>query len=118
MPNILVKRSGETRLFDIDCSAILGQTESIVAVSSINGDASTAPALTFGTPAINATSIIYPDRRQVGPGKVIQVLIGGGGVVAGSEETEYTVRARFTTNNPGELCEATVAMMVRDKPGP
>jgi hypothetical protein len=110
MHTILVKRSAETMLSDIDCSAILGTTETITGVTGITHDANGQTALTFGSPVVNAATITYPDRRQVPAGKVIQVLIGGGAV------GEYVIRARFNTNNPGELREATVKLLVIDAP--
>jgi hypothetical protein len=112
-PPTLVKTAAETVLFDFDCSALLGASETIAAVSSITADANDGAALSFGAPAINSSAVAYttPYRRTVGSSRVIQVLIGGGSA-AGSSSREYTVRARFTTTNAGELREAVATLIV------
>lgn len=116
MYTILVKRTAEIMLCDLDCSALLGAAETITTVSSITADANGGTALTFGAPTVNAAQITYPDRRLVQPGKVIQVLIGGGSIPAGQAQAEYVIRARFTTTNLGELREATVRLLIIDTP--
>lgn len=109
----LVKTAAETTLFDFDCSALLGSSETITAVTSVQADASDGAALTCGTPAINGAAVqyTYPYRRTVGASRIIQVLIGGGSA-AGTAAREYTVRARFTTSNAGELREAVATLIV------
>jgi hypothetical protein len=116
VPNILVKRSAESMLCDIDCSAILGTSETITGTPTITHDANGGAALTFGPATVNGSTVTYPDRRQVPAGKVVQCLIGGGSIPAGSFSAEYVIRARFATTNPGELREATVKLLVIDAP--
>jgi len=111
MTGALVKRSAETKLFDIDCSAILSASETITTVPQVLADEAAGPALTFGIASVNDEPITYAEtRRTVAARKVVQVLIGGGA------EGLYTVRARFNTSNAGELLEAAVFLRVTDRP--
>jgi hypothetical protein len=116
MNTILVKRTAEIMLSDLDCSQLLGPSEAIVGTPTLTADNNGQAELTFGVPTVNASTITYPDRRQVPAGKVIQVLIGGGSIPTGNDQAEYVIRARFGTTNPGELREATVRLLVIDQP--
>lgn len=108
----LIKRSSETVLFDIDCSAMLGAHETIQTILSAADDAN---ALTFSGSTVNLEPVRYsvPIARRVPARQVVQVLVGGG--VAGQV---YTARVRFTTSNVGEIREATVLVRVIDSPAP
>ena len=60
---MLEKFPGESALFDIDCSQLLGASETILGTPTlaflpalVGGD-----ALTFGTPAINTEAVTYTE---------------------------------------------------------
>lgn len=117
---ILVKRSSESRLFDIDCSSLLGSTETIGSVASIAAEPTTVPALAFGSPSVNTNPVTYVDEdtglsRVVAAGKVIQVQISGGAIPAALQSQLYVIRPKFATNlDP--VVEATVQLLVNDTP--
>lgn len=111
----LVKRSAETTLFDINCQMLLGPGETITAVLSTTAEGA-GSALTFGAASINTANVVYDYARNVAPGKIMQLLIGGGSNPTGAAGTMYTVRVLFSTSNPGETREATVALLVIDTP--
>jgi len=111
---ILEKRTFDRRVFDIDCSELLDTAETISSVTAITADQG---GFTFGTPAVNAAAVEYPDEnRTVAIGKVIQVRIEDGAVPAGKNELLCTIRARFATSLNPRL-EATVLLRLTDQAG-
>lgn len=119
----LEKRSSEGVLFDIDCSLLLASGETITSVTSITAEPVTTPAITFGSPVINAAPVTYTDAfgstRIAAIGKVAQVQISGGKIAAGAQVQDYIIRAKLATslNNPGPV-EATVRLRLNDTPAP
>jgi len=100
MSEILVKRSSEALLYDVDCSALLGADEKIVGTPTLT---STPTDLVFGP--------ILVDEA----GKVIQVKISGGRSGQNGRANLYTLRFLFATNATGDLHEATVVLAVEDR---
>jgi hypothetical protein len=112
MQNILIKRTADNRLFDVDCTALLDSAETIMAILNVSADGG---GLTFSSPVINGIPLVYPNGTTAAVGKVIQVYISGGTIPAGQPWVDYTVRAQFSTSlNP--VIEATVILQVNDTP--
>lgn len=114
------KTSGESVLYDIDCSLLLATAETISSVTSLSAVPVTVPPVTFGTPSVSPSAITYTDvfgSTRVAPaGQVIQVRISGGLIEAGAEVRDYFVHALFATNlNPA--VEAVVRLRLNDTPG-
>lgn len=127
--SVLDKRPYDERLFDIDCSDLLAEEEVITEVTEIVCEIPASAAaeeqpdppveppvdvnaegFTFGEPVINAGPLLYPRyNHRAEPGKVIQVMIGGGVLVDDSTVLLCTVRARFETNMSPQM-EATVVL--------
>lgn len=112
MTAILEKRTSENVWYDIDCTDLLNTAETINSITSVSADDS---GLTFGTPVVNSQTITYPDGRVAAIGKVVRVQISGGTIPAGKTAHLYTVRAKFATNDGGNVREATVLLNVTDK---
>lgn len=112
MSQVLDKRLADTRLFDIDCSALLGANETISSVTSMSVDQG---GLVFGTPQVNGSPISYPNGTVAQAGKVVQVQISGGAIPAGSQQLLCNVHALLATNlNPA--IDATVQLRLVDTP--
>lgn len=96
---MLEKFPAESALFDLDCTELLDDGETITGTPTMSflpalggGD-----ALTFGTPAVNAAPVTYNDGRVAAIGKVVQVRISGGTSEATQRQRYYSVAATFTT---------------------
>ena len=114
MPQILEKRSSESRLFDIDAGGMLAADETVTAITGIVHDANSGSALTFGNGVVNDAAVVLPSR--VAPaGELIQFRIAGGSVPTGASENLYRIRVRFSTSLSNNL-EAVVVLRVRDNP--
>ena len=109
---VLQKRTADVRTFDINCSNLLGATETITSVSSIAADQG---GLTFGLPTVNTVEVSYPDG-SIGPvGQVVQVQISGGAIPSGRVSLLCMVRSELiTTINP--CVEATVGLSLINNP--
>ena len=101
---MLEKYPGESALFDIDCSQLLAAGETVTGTPAMSflpaltgGD-----ALTFGTPAINASPVVYTEAdgttRTVAAGKVVQVRVSGGTATSSTDPRKYFVAATFATS--------------------
>lgn len=109
---MLEKRTYDSRIFDIDCSALLASTEVIATVANVGADQG---QMTFGTGTVNGSAMTYHDGSVAAAGKAIQVQISGGVVPPGIGALICTVRARFSTNLNPQL-EATVQLRLTDLP--
>ncbi len=109
MTEILDKRTTENVWYDFDCTNLLNAAETIQSITSITADQS---GLTFGTPVINTAVITYPDNTTAAIGKVARCQIGGGIIPAGATEMFYTVRVLMTTNDGGNIREATTLLRI------
>lgn len=107
------KRTWDNRIFDFDCSDLLGGAEVITSVTSITADFG---GISFGTPTINPAPISYPlYGRTPGIGKVVQAAISGGVIPAGADFLMIPIRLRLVTNLNPQL-EATVWLRLIDTP--
>lgn len=117
----LQKRSSETVRFDVDCSRLLGATETISSVTSMAYEPATVPALTFGASSVNSVAQTYTDEfgstRTAPIGQVIQVPISGGFIAAGAQVRDYVLRFVMATNLNAAV-EATVRLKLNDTPAP
>ncbi|MES2048871.1 MAG: hypothetical protein V4447_10750 [Pseudomonadota bacterium] len=106
----LVKRTYDSRLYDIACGNLLLPTEVITQVVSVLDDQNT---LTFGTAAVNTQPVVYPGYTAP-IGTVIQVQISGGVIPAVLPQLPCTIRAKFKTNISPDQLEATMLLVLRD----
>lgn len=120
MSQILEKRTYDARRYDIVCTGLLADAETIASVASIAADQG---ALTFGTGVINNLPVPYDNGVTVAVGKVIQVEISAGAIPKGADSMNLgvpnllcTVRARFTTSLSPNQVEATLLLLLRDQP--
>lgn len=117
-PSILEKFPAESLLFDLNCTEDLADGETIttsptpIAMSHLP-TLTGADALTFGTPAVNASTTTYPDGTTAPAGKAIQVRIAGGSVPTGEAARLYTVLATFISSS-GNVIVARGKLAVRD----
>jgi hypothetical protein len=102
----LEKRTSESINYFIDCSGLLNTGETIATISSIADDSS---ALTYGTPTVNSTNIVFSDGKNGAIGTVILIQISGGTLVATISFLLLTIRAKFITSS-GNIREATVLL--------
>lgn len=94
--DILIKRSGETRILDVDCTLELADGVTLSSVTAIAADTITGVASpTLDNAVINAAPVTY-DWGTADIGKAIQFRAAGG--VAGYE---YTVRITCATSDGG-----------------
>lgn len=119
---ILEKRSSDARRFDVDCSLLLGATETITSVGAPTATATpavTGTAITFGSPTVNVSPATYTDSwgntRTAPAGQVVQVQISGGAIPSSARTQDYILRFPLVTSqNP--TVEATVKLRVNDTP--
>lgn len=109
---ILEKRTAEIIYYDLDCTNILDDTETIVSITSIAAD---QVGLTFANWAINVVPITFPDKTIAAVGKVISVQISGGVIPNPQTNQLYTIRALFATTKYNTR-EATVLLNVTNIP--
>jgi len=107
--DILVKRTGESTLYDVDCTLELGASETISSVTSVANDPiSGVTDLTITGKTVNTSTVDY-DWGTAAIGKVIQFRVAGG--VAGYV---YTIRIVYVTNE-SNIKEAVVRLNVTDE---
>ena len=109
---VLEKRTSEIIWFDIDCTSLLDDNETILSVTSITADQT---GLVFANPAINPADILFPNGIKALAGKVISVQISGGSVPTGLTSQVYTIRPLFITSETNTR-EATVLLKVTNIP--
>jgi len=114
MPQILEKRSSESRLFDVDAAGLLATGETITAVTGITHDTAAGSALSFGAGVVNDETVPL-SGRVASPGELIQFRITGGSIPSGASSSQYVIRVRFTTSL-GNFLEAVVVLRIRDVP--
>ena len=102
---MLEKFPGESAMFDIDCSQLLGTGVTITGTPTMSflpaltgGD-----GLTFGTPTVNTQAVTYSDGRTVAAGKVVQVRISGGTAANSKDSRVYAVAATIATSDGNTL---------------
>jgi len=109
---ILEKRTYDRRTFDLNCTDLLADAETISSVTRVSADQG---ALSFGTAAVNTGLVTYPDGSTAAAGKAIQVQINDGTLPDGIERLLCTVRAWIVTNvNP--RIEVTALLLLTDTP--
>lgn len=112
---ILQKRTAESRVYDINCNALLIGGATIAAVNSITVDQG---SLVFGTASVNNAPVTYPDGTVAPTGTAIQVNISGGSITATNgaalASLMCTVRAVFT-DTLGQTLEAAVLLNLSDQ---
>lgn len=102
-----------SEIYDIDCTARLAAGETLVSVDSMTylPTMTGADALTFGSTAINSSSITYDDGTTAAVGKVVQVRIFGGTAATNQPKREYSVIATCTSSL-GNIIVAKVPLQV------
>ncbi len=95
---------GDQELFDVDCTDLLDDAETIISCAAPAIDAGSA--VTFGAPIVNASVIEYPLLGRIAQiGKAVQVMINAvaATIPAGSTSACYNVRfALVTSINPAK----------------
>ena len=97
---MLEKYPGERVAFYIDCTALLGEAETITGTPTVEsypkftGDA----ALTIENAAKNETQTVLSDGTTVAAGKMIAMMIGAGQSTTDIDSRVYSILATFTTN--------------------
>lgn len=119
MAQILEKRTADSATYDIICTGLLKDGETIASVLSIADDAG---VLTYGVPVVNVAAVAYPNGVTAPAGTVVQVPISGGAIPAGSDSRQLgvpnylcTVRCKVITNLSPTL-DATVLLLLQDEP--
>ena len=112
MTRSIEKRPYDARLYDIDCSDLLADSETITGTPVMSSDAA---GFSFGAPSINTETVTYDKGRTAPAGKVIQVEISGGTLPTGRTELYCLMRAQFETNLSPQL-EATFFILLTDRP--
>jgi hypothetical protein len=120
MSQILEKRTFDARRYDIVCTGLLAEGETIASVVSITADQG---ALTFGAGVVNTVPVSYMNGTTAIASTVIQVEISAGAIPKGADSMNLgvpnllcTVRARFTTSQSPNQVEATLLLLLRDQP--
>ena len=119
MAQIIEKRTADSATFDIVCAGILASGEVITSIVSVADDGG---VLTFGVPITNPSPITLSNGVIYPAGTIVQVLISGGAIPAGSDSLKRgvpnllcTIRAKVTTNQ-SPLLDATVLLLLQDQP--
>lgn len=114
MSAVLEKRTYDERVFDINCSSLLDEAETIsTIVGFVDEGGSSANTFTYSSGVVNSSPITYPDGSTAAVGKVIQVKISGGVIPTGMTKAYVTVRARFISSS-GDKIEGTVMVKLTD----
>ena len=115
---MLEKLPGESTIFDIDCSALLADAETITGTPAMTFlPALTGPdALTFGTALVNGAAVTYPDGQVAAIGKVVQVRISGGTCEATQRQRYYSVIATFSTSAGNTLVAKPLLAVLTTNP--
>ncbi|MDE1905355.1 MAG: hypothetical protein KGH75_02740 [Rhodospirillales bacterium] len=106
-PPYILKRSADTILVDVDCSAMLGIGEMISSATVTGG------ALTFGPPAISVSAQTYLRNPTAPAGTVVQFTITGGTIPLGAQYLDIEAHPIITTNF-GETLDAALIVRVQD----
>lgn len=110
------KRTADNRQFDIDCSDLLQDGVTIVAVASVTA---TLGGMTFGSGAPSTSPLTYKDEsgttHTVPAGQAIQVQISGGTIPPGQQSLTCTGRAIFSTATDPAV-DATFLIRLIDTP--
>lgn len=109
---ILEKRVPESVIFNIDCSNLLDDLETISTITEISAD---QEGLTFAGAAVNTVPVVFKDGITAAVGKVISVQISNGVIPAPQLNQIYTIRPVFVTSR-GNTREATVLLNVTNVP--
>lgn len=116
---MIEKYPGERAVFYIDCSAMLGSGESITGTptfTSFPTIGSGPAALVFESASVNVTHLQLPSGN-IGPGKVLTVIISGGQPANDRERRVYSVVATFNTNTGNTLVSKSLLAVLPLGPG-
>lgn len=97
---MLEKYPGERVAFYIDCTALLGATETIAGTPTVE----TYPkftggaALTVENPTKNENQVVLSDGTTVQAGKMVSMMIGAGQSSTDVDSRIYSVVVTFNTN--------------------